>query len=88
MKIKNGFLLREVGSLAVVVAVGEAAEDFHKILTLNSTGAFLWKKLQEDADLSALSKALQEEFNVDEATALQDTEAFINTLNESDLVEN
>ena len=31
MKIKQGYILREVGTLAVVVAVGAAYENFHSI---------------------------------------------------------
>ena len=29
MKIKNGFVLRDVGGQAVVIAVGEASKTFH-----------------------------------------------------------
>ncbi len=88
MKIKDGFLLREVGSLSVVIAVGERAEEFHKILTLNQTGAFLFKILQNGADLSSLSNALCEEFEVDKITAENDVKAFLEKLKTSNLLEN
>ena len=45
MKTKSGFMLRQVGGKNVVVAVGKAAEDFNGLITLNSTGAFLWEQL-------------------------------------------
>ena len=88
MKIKNGFLLREVGSLAVVIAVGDKAKDFHKILTLNKTGAFLFKLLQNGADVGVLTTALCEEFGVDKETAEKDTTAFLEKLTTLNLVEN
>ena len=47
MKIKNGFILRNVSDAYVVVAVGEAAKDFNGMITLNETGAFLWKTLAD-----------------------------------------
>jgi hypothetical protein len=51
MKIKDGFVLEEVGGAYVAVAVGERVESFNGMVKLNSTGAFLWKKLK-DNDLS------------------------------------
>ena len=38
MKIKNGFMLRKVGSQNVVVAVGTASKDFNGIIRLNDSG--------------------------------------------------
>ena len=38
MKIKNGFVLRDVGGQAVVIAVGEASKTFHGMINLNATG--------------------------------------------------
>ena len=37
MKIKNGFVLRDVGGQAVVIAVGEASKTFHGMINLNAT---------------------------------------------------
>ena len=88
MKIKQGFLLREVGSLSVVIAVGDEALEFHKILTLNSTGAFLFKMLQNGADVVALINALCEEFGVDKTTAETDVTAFLEKLASLNLLEN
>lgn len=40
MKVKQGFMLREIANNYVVVPVGKAAIDFNGIITLNQTGAF------------------------------------------------
>ena len=45
MKIKDGFMLREVASQTMVVAIGEASKTFNGIIRLNPTGKFLWEKL-------------------------------------------
>ena len=45
MKIKEGFLLRQVGGNYVIVPVGAQSVDFRCIITLNEVGAFLWQKL-------------------------------------------
>ncbi len=51
MKIKDGFVLEEVGGAYLAVAVGEMAGSFNGMVRLNGTGAFIWKLLSE-RDLS------------------------------------
>jgi hypothetical protein len=51
MKIKDGFVLEEVGGSYLAVAVGERADSFNGLVRLNGTGAFLWN-LMKDADVS------------------------------------
>ena len=48
MKLKEGFLLREVAGSNIVVPVGKAELDFGGMLTLNPVGAFIWNQLSED----------------------------------------
>ena len=43
IKLKNGFLLREIAGENVVVPVDEARELFRGMIQLNGVGAFLWK---------------------------------------------
>lgn len=47
MKIKDGFVLEEVGGSYLAVAVGERAGDFNGMVRLNSTGAFLWNLMKD-----------------------------------------
>lgn len=49
MKIKNGFVLEEVGGTYLAVAVGDRADDFSGLVRLNGTGAFIWN-LMSDKD--------------------------------------
>ena len=48
MKIKKGFVVREVGGENVAVPVGERSKDFHGMIRLNSTGRFLWDFFREN----------------------------------------
>ena len=48
MKIKNGFILRDVGGKTFVVAVGERSREFKGMITLNETGKFIWKALENE----------------------------------------
>lgn len=86
MKIKEGFMLRQVGGQAVVVAVGAASRDFNGIIRLNSVGEFLWKALEEETSEEMLLSRLLSAYNVDEATAKSDIKDFIDRLKEADLL--
>ena len=57
MKIKEGFLLRQVAGQTVVLPCGDDM-DLNMMITLNDTGAFLWQLLQEETDEAAMVKAL------------------------------
>ncbi len=87
MKIKNGFILREVAGSFIVVAVGEAVKSFNGVINLNETGALLWKTLAEGSDEDGLVKALLSEYDVEEGVARADAKAFIAKLEEAGLVE-
>lgn len=85
MKIKDGYMLREVAGNSVVVAVGKATLDFNGLITLNSSGAFLWKLLEKETDEAELLTAMIDEYQIDEATAKTDIAEFINKLKDADL---
>lgn len=87
MKIKQGYILREVAGNYIVVAVGEAVKNFNGIINLNETGAFLWKQLQDGATEEQLKKAMLEEYDVQEDVAQNDIKAFIDKLNEKGLLD-
>ena len=80
MKIKQGFILREVAGNYIVVAVGSAVKEFNGVINLNETGAYLWKKLQDGTDEEGLVKALLEEYEVEEDLARKDVKAFVEKL--------
>ena len=79
MKIKEGFLLRQVAGQNVVLPAS-AELDLNMMITLNDTGAFLWERLAEETDEAALVQALLAEYDVDEATAAAAVAAFVKKL--------
>ena len=80
MKIKDGFILREVAGNYIVVAVGDAVKEFNGVINLNETGAFLWKILQEGATEEQLKEKLLGEYDVSSEIAERDVKIFINKL--------
>ena len=87
MKIKEGYILRNVAGSFVVVPVGNATLEYNGMMNLNETGAFLFGKMIEGISREDLIKALTDEYDVDDETAKQDVDAFIEKVKEQDLFE-
>ena len=80
MKLKDGFMLRQVAGQTVVLPAGDEL-DLNMMITLNDTGRFLWELLGQDTDVDALTAALLKEYDVDETTAAECVKGFIEKLN-------
>ena len=87
MKLKNGFILREVAGSMVVVPL-DPTHTFGNMLKLNGTGKFLWELLGEDVTEDDLVSALISEYEIDRETAARDTERFLTALRTLDALEN
>lgn len=66
--------------------VGKTVYDANGLFVLTDVGAFLWDLLPGAADTDALVQAVLEEYDVDEATARADIEAFLEKLRSMDIV--
>ncbi|MBQ7011375.1 MAG: PqqD family protein [Clostridia bacterium] len=87
MKIKSGYLMREVAGENIVIAVGEAAKNFKGMIRLNPTGAFLWRLLEEGTDEAAMLAAMLDTYETDEETAKRDIAAFVNAIKGAGLID-
>lgn len=88
MKIKEGFMLREVAGQWVVVPLGENVVEINGIITLSASAALLWKVLESGVEgIEALADALCREYDVDRETALADSGAFLEDLQSKGMVE-
>lgn len=86
MKLKNGFVLREVAGETVVVPV-EADLNFNGMITLNEAAKVLWGVLEKETTFEELVDAILAEFDVDRTTAQGDVDAFIQKLKGLDFLE-
>ena len=87
MKIKEGFLLREVGGEYIVVAVGRASAEFNGVIKLNGTCAEIWKLIEQGLDENEIANALCERYDVDAEKALADVRGIVAKLTESGVIE-
>ena len=78
MKIIDGFRLRDVMGQATVIGEGVEQVNFNKLITLNSTAAYLWREIEgKEFDASTLSELLVKEYGIDESLATKDSEAIL-----------
>ena len=74
MKIKNGFILREMCGEFIVAAEGIEHINFNKLISLNSTAAFLWKALVgKEFTAEEMAQLLVDEYGIDMELALTDS---------------
>ena len=86
MKIKEGYILRVVAKQNVVLsASGDLALD--RMLTLNSTGKFLWHQLESGAEKDDMVRAMLEHYEIKEDTARTCVDNFVNKLTQYGFIE-
>lgn len=87
MKIREGFLLRNVAGNNVVVPIGQATLDFNGMMSLNETGAFIFSKMLDGTTKEQLIEDLIGEYEVEREIAEKDVEDFINKVEGEGLLE-
>ena len=89
MKIKKGFVLREVCGENVIIGEGLGAINFGKMLALNESAAWLWKQavMMDDFTIESLAEKLCQEYEVSEEEARQDVTEIIGEWQKVDVIE-
>ena len=85
MKLKEGFVLRDVAGQTIVLPSGDDL-NLNMMVTLNETGKFLWELCQAEFSEEDLVSALLKEYNVDEKRACSAVSAFVEKLKEHDFL--
>ncbi len=80
MKVNHEFLLKEIAGSFVVIPVSSVLVDFDGMITLNETGVFLWRLLEEGSTFEELLGAMQKEYDIDEETAREDIATFLDQM--------
>ncbi len=83
MKINPDFTIQKVGASYLAVPVGETSKQFHGMIRLNETGAFLWNLMAEkDCTEADLVEALLGEYDVERSVAETDVHRVVELLRE------
>ena len=86
MKLRDGFILKEVAGNFVVIAVGDDVMDFNKVITVNEIGALIWRALENGKDKNQIVASILGEYDIDRATVSVDFDEFIDTLREINII--
>lgn len=87
MKIKDGFILRKVPGMNLVMPTGKNVKSFNGSLVLNDTGAFIFEKLQKGSTPEQTAEALTREYDVPLDTAGADVQNTVAALIEAGVAE-
>ena len=83
MKTKKGFEVRNVCGENIVIAHGVENIDFTKVITLNESAAYIWKKVEG----KEFTEALMAEYEVGKEQAQADVKKLAASWIEAGLVE-
>ena len=76
MKIKKGFILRQMCGENIVTAEGLEHINFNKLISLNSSAALLWEKVAgKEFTAEEMAKYLIEAYGIGMELALKDSKA-------------
>lgn len=87
MKIKDGFVLRNVVDEFVVMPTGDNIAKFDGAVVLNEVSAFVYEQLKHAVSREDLLAAILNEFDVDEETAKKDLDVLLGQFREMGLIE-
>lgn len=87
MKVLKEFVMREIAGDYVIIPTGKTVLTFNGLITVNEVGAELWKMLQSEVTFDDLLHRILEIYDVDEETAREDIQEFLNTLAEGNILE-
>lgn len=80
MKVSSLFISRKIADEHLLVPVGEAAMTVKGLIALSESGSMLYEKLKTGCSREDLIAALTEQYDVSEAVASEDTDAFLNQM--------
>lgn len=86
MRVKDGFMLREVAGHWVAIPLAERVVEFNGIISLSESGAMIWKMMEQDVTEDQVVSALKAEYDADEDTIRSDVREFIELMKGKDLV--
>ncbi|MCU6770636.1 Uncharacterised protein [uncultured Bacteroides sp.] len=88
MRIKKGFVLRELVGQKIVTGEGLEQIDFNKLVSLNSSAAYLWEHLvSREFDLETMVDLLLERYDIERSVALKDARALLDNWKSIGLIE-
>lgn len=83
MKLKEGFILHNVGDEHMVVATGEAGKLFNGLVRNNGTANFIFEKLLKDTSEEEIVEAMLEKYDASREQIASDVKRVVKQIREA-----
>ena len=87
MKIKDGFILKDVAGSKIVIAIGEERFNFNGVITFNEVGADVFNMLDGSNSVEEIVAKISEEYNAPYEVVKTDVEKLIEKMRKHNLIE-
>lgn len=87
MRIKDGFVLREVAGTFVIISTGSENLDFKGVITVNEVGALIWKGVEAGKSKDEIVEKILSEYDVQKEVASADMDEFLEQLISKNIIE-
>lgn len=87
MKIKDGFILKDVAGSKIVIATGSARLDFNGVITFNDVGADVFSLLDGTKTIDEIANCIATKYAVDNEMVKSDVEKLIEKMRKHNLIE-
>ena len=87
MRIKEGLVLRRIGSEYIIIVPDKDSVDLTEVYTLNETSAWIWEQLKDvDFTIEKIAELVQERYDVDQETAMNDIHTMLEVFRAGGLI--
>lgn len=87
MKIKDGYILKEVAGANIVIATGAQKMSFNGIMTFNSVGAEVFNMLDGTNTVEDIVQKIADDYGVEHSRVSEDVNKLIAKMKEHNLIE-
>ncbi len=87
MKIKDGYILKDVAGEKIVIATGEQKLNFNGVMTFNSVGADVFNMLDGTNSVEDIANKIAEDYGVSVERVKTDVENLIKKMKEHNLID-
>lgn len=87
MKIKDGFILKDVAGSKIVIATGDARIDFNGVITFNEVGAEIFTLLNGENTPAQIVQKIAKDYGVGEDLVSRDFNALVEKLKKYNMLE-
>lgn len=87
MKLKNGFILHDVGDEHLVVATEDALKTFHGMIRNNASANFIFQQLQRDTTEEKIVTAMLEKYDAPKEVIASDVHRVIAQIRKAGLLD-